>query len=239
MRSATAAPSSSALCASIGPRTTSPTAQMPGRLVRQSASATIKPRSSSCSPTTSAPRPSVLGLRPTETISRSTLSTCGSPLALVHSTVTPVFVALVAVIFAPRWIARPCLVNCLSASFATCASAAARKSGMASSRVTSAPRRRHTLPISSPITPAPITPRVLGTASMASAPSFDSTRCSSNSSPVRLRGTEPVARMICLPVRLCGSPSLPCTATCQPASKPPPARRAVPWKKVTLFFLNR
>ncbi len=36
MRSATATPSSSALCASIGPRTTSPIAQTPGRLVRQS-----------------------------------------------------------------------------------------------------------------------------------------------------------------------------------------------------------
>ncbi len=38
MRSATATPSSSALCASIGPRTTSPTAQTLGRLVRHSSS---------------------------------------------------------------------------------------------------------------------------------------------------------------------------------------------------------
>ena len=50
MRSATATPSSSALCASIGPRTTSPIAQTSGRLVRQSPSTATKPRSSSFSP---------------------------------------------------------------------------------------------------------------------------------------------------------------------------------------------
>src|SRR5204863_443154 len=43
MRSATATPSSSALCASIGPRTTSPIAQTFGRLVLQSSSTTTAP----------------------------------------------------------------------------------------------------------------------------------------------------------------------------------------------------
>ena len=50
MRSATATPSSSALCASIGPRTTSPIAQTFGRLVRHSSSTATKPRSSSLQP---------------------------------------------------------------------------------------------------------------------------------------------------------------------------------------------
>ena len=72
MRSATATPSSSALCASIGPRTTSPIAQTFARLVRQSSSTVTKPRSSSSRPTASAFSPMVLGTRPIETISFST-----------------------------------------------------------------------------------------------------------------------------------------------------------------------
>src|SRR5918911_94299 len=51
MRCATATPSSSALCASIGPRTTSPIAQTFGRFVRHSPSTATKPRSSSLRPT--------------------------------------------------------------------------------------------------------------------------------------------------------------------------------------------
>jgi hypothetical protein len=73
---------------------------------------------------------------------------------------------------------------------------------------------------------------------MANAPSFDSTRCSSKSRPGRLRGTEPVATMICFADSTC-SASLPVTATCHPASALPPLSAAVPWKNVTLFFLNR
>src|SRR2546423_11274410 len=44
------------------------------------------------------------------------------------------------------------------------------RSGNASRTVVAAPRRRQTLPISSPITPAPTTPSRLGTSGMASAP---------------------------------------------------------------------
>ncbi len=43
--SATATPSSEALCASIGPRTQSPIAHTPGALVRDSSSTSIWPRS--------------------------------------------------------------------------------------------------------------------------------------------------------------------------------------------------
>jgi hypothetical protein len=49
---------------------------------------------------------------------------------------------------------------------------AARKVGSASSTVTSAPRRRHTEPISRPMTPEPIRPSFFGTAPMRSAPSL-------------------------------------------------------------------
>jgi hypothetical protein len=45
MSSATAMPSSEALCASIGPRTQSPTAQTPGAEVREFSSTSIWPRS--------------------------------------------------------------------------------------------------------------------------------------------------------------------------------------------------
>ena len=83
MRSATATPSSSALWASIGPRTTSPMAQTFGTLVRQSSSTTTAPRSSSFRPTASASSPTVLGTRPIETISLSTSSVCAAPLASV------------------------------------------------------------------------------------------------------------------------------------------------------------
>ena len=84
MRSATATPSSSALCASIGPRTTSPIAQTFGRLVRHSSSTATKPRSSSFRPTASAFRPTVFGTRPIETISLSTRrASAPSPLASV------------------------------------------------------------------------------------------------------------------------------------------------------------
>eukprot|EP00952_Eustigmatos_sp_NYUAD-ZCMA_P002598 11414-Eustigmatos_ZCMA.PRE.1 len=67
----------------MGPRTTSPTAHTPGRLVLQSPSTTMAPRSSSCRPTASALRPLVLGTRPMETMSLSTSSAWASPLALV------------------------------------------------------------------------------------------------------------------------------------------------------------
>ena len=64
--------------------------------------------------------------------------------------------------FTPSWIFRPCFVKTFSASLATPSSTAPRKLGSASSTVTSAPRRRHTEPISSPITPEPTTPRRFG-----------------------------------------------------------------------------
>src|SRR5438445_469986 len=89
MRSATATPSSSALCASMGPRTTSPIAQTLGRFVRQCSSTATKPRSS-LRPTASAFKPSVLAMRPIETMSRSKIALCALPSASVYSTLAPV-----------------------------------------------------------------------------------------------------------------------------------------------------
>ena len=64
--------------------------------------------------------------------------------------------------------------------------------------VTSAPSRRQTLPISSPITPAPMTARRLGTSGIASAPVLLRISFSSNSAPGSARGLEPVATITCL-----------------------------------------
>ena len=84
---------------------------------------------------------------------------------------------------------RPCRVNSFSASFATASSTTPRNAGSASSTVTSAPRRRQTLPISSPMTPAPTTPSFFGTPGIASAPSLSSTRTLSMVAPGRGRGS--------------------------------------------------
>ena len=111
-------------------------------------------------------RPVVFGTRPIETISRSTASTCAPPFASWYSTRTssslPFFSMLTPLIFTPSSIFRPCRPKSFAASFATCSSTAPRKAGSASSSVTSAPSRRHTDPISRPMTPAPTTPRRLG-----------------------------------------------------------------------------
>ena len=76
-------PSSLPLCASIGPRTTSPTAQTLPAPVWHSSSTLMKPRSSSCTPVPSPSSPSVNGRRPIATTTLSTVTVC-SPLASVY-----------------------------------------------------------------------------------------------------------------------------------------------------------
>ena len=193
MRSATATPSSSALCASIGPRTTSPTAQTLGADVRHWSSTWTKPRSSRATPAASGFRPEVLGTRPIETISLSTASVCAAPLASVYSTATPFLSVFTAPIFTPSWIASPCLVKIFWASLAICSSAAPRNPGSASRMVTCAPRRRQTEPISRPMTPAPITPSRAGAAPIDSAPSLLRICFSSKATPGSARALDPVA----------------------------------------------
>ena len=198
MRSATATPSSLALCASIGPRTTSPIAQTFGRLVWHNSFTAMKPRSSFAKPTASAFSFCVFGMRPMATISLSNVSSFFAPFNS-YCTRTPFFSLLMLSIFTPSSIFRPCsLVKYLKASLAICWSAAARKVGAASRMVTSAPRRFHTEPISKPITPEPITPSLAGTSVRFSAPSLSSTFTLSTSTKGSGRGTEPVATITCL-----------------------------------------
>ncbi len=200
MRSATATPSSSALCASIGPRTTSPMAQTPAKFVLHSPSTTTMPRSSSFRPTASGFRPMVLAVRPMETISLSTASTCSAPFASVYVTATPLPEESTFVTFTPSSIFRFCLAKTLAASLAMDSSAAPRNAGSASRIVTCAPRRRHTEPISRPTTPEPMTPSVFGTPPMRSAPSLDRILSSSNGAPGSARALEPVATITCLAI---------------------------------------
>jgi hypothetical protein len=105
----------------------------------------------------------VAARRPTLTSSLSNTRVSCSPSASVQVTWTAFFFTSALLTLQPRRMSSPCFLNSRAAVFATSASAAARNSGSASRPVTSAPSRRHTLPSSSPITPAPITPRRLGT----------------------------------------------------------------------------
>ena len=137
----------------------------------------------------------------------------------------------------PRCIASPCFAKSFFASFAIASSATPRNSGSASSTVTLAPSRRHTLPISRPITPAPTTPSVFGTSASASAPSLSSTRTLSIAVPGSGRGFDPVATITCFAASSAGL--APSTFTTQPAEALPPANAPRPWKNVTLFLRNR
>src|SRR5678815_4939187 len=88
-------PSSNPLCASIAPRTQSPTAQTPSTPVQQCSSTSMRPRASTFTPVPSPSTPSVYARRPTATSSLSTTIFC-SPLAsaYVTSTVSPLISAL-------------------------------------------------------------------------------------------------------------------------------------------------
>ena len=134
-------------------------------------------------------------------MSLSNNALCSLPCVSTYSTLTSLPLLMVP-IFTPISIARPCFRKSLCASLATVSSTAPKNTGMASSMVTSEPKRRHTLPISKPITPAPITPNRLGTASMANAPVFDRICFSSNGAPGNSRGIEPVAITTCLAVNV-------------------------------------
>jgi len=124
------------------------------------------------------------------------------------------------------------LPKAFQASFATASSAAPRNFGSASRIVTSAPSRRHTLPSSSPITPAPITPKRFGTAGKASAPSLSQIVSLSTFTPGRWRAFEPVATMTYF-----AWTSSPPTAIVYVS--PPFTKRPKPCSHVTLFFLKR
>ena len=134
---------------------------------------------------------------------------------------------------APSRISMPWLLIALAASLAIWSSAAARKSGNASSTVTSDPSRRQTLPSSRPITPAPMTPSRLGTSLNSSAPLLSTMRSPSVLATGMLMGSEPVAMMMFSALTVCWLPSWAVMATL-----PSPSSSAEPSMRVILFFLN-
>ena len=230
MFSATAMPSSSALCASIGPGITSPIAQTPGTLVAKSWSVSIWPRALTARPIASRPRPSVLGRRPIATSTTSASSDSPAPpaagstatVALPPLTVTPV--TLVA-----SFRVMPCFLKILAASLRTSPSMPGSNWSRYSTTVTCAPSRPQTEPSSSPITPPPITTILPGTLSSSSAPVLSTTTFWSTVTPGSGVTDDPVAMTTFFAVTV-RSPTLTLCAL---------SKEARPLIQSTLFFLNR
>jgi hypothetical protein len=99
--------------------------------------------------------------------------------------------------------------------------------------VTSAPRRRQTLPSSRPITPAPITPRRFGTLSKSSAPALSTMVLPSNFANGSSMDVEPGARITFVPEISLTLPSCALIATTRLGLSV-----AKPAKGVTLLPLN-
>ena len=136
----------------------------------------------------------------------------------------------------PNSIFRPCLSKAFLASLAICVSTAPKNVGRPSKMVTSEPKRRQTEPISKPITPEPISTNFRGTEPRDKAPSLDKICVSSKGTPGKARAVEPVATMTFLPI------TVSCCAPLTKISYAPSCARlkeARPWKKLTLFFLNK
>mmetsp|Transcript_19345 Transcript_19345/g.60242 ORF Transcript_19345/g.60242 Transcript_19345/m.60242 type:complete len:228 (-) Transcript_19345:414-1097(-) len=194
MFSMTAMPSSSALCASIVPRITSPIAQIPGTLVAKWSSTSTMPRGPILTPASSSPRPAVNGLRPIATSTMSASSTSCSPF-LTDSTVSfapsptrSPFTTLV-----PILNFMPCLLSVRWNVLAISSSMPGVTRSRNSTTVTSAPSLRQTEPISRPITPAPITIIFLGTFLSERQPVDETITSSSTGTGGSGVGTEPVA----------------------------------------------
>ncbi|MNK95769.1 hypothetical protein D3C87_1160230 [compost metagenome] len=103
-----------------------------------------------------------------------------------------------------------------------------------STTVTCAPRRRHTEPSSSPITPAPMTTRCFGTSVSDRAPVESRMRLLSISTPGRGVGSEPVAMMMSLALNSVLPPAASVTLTL-----PGPSIRPQPLIQSTLFLRKR
>lgn len=152
--SARATPSSSALWASMGPSVTSPMAKMPGMFVLKWSSVMMRPSLSRSTPTFSSPRPSVKGLRPTQTIILSAGNSSSLPAFSAVRIVDLPFV-LMPVTLASSSNFMPCFLKIRSAIFEISWSKVMATRGRSSTIVTSLPRRLHTEPSSRPIAPAP------------------------------------------------------------------------------------
>mmetsp|Transcript_18519 Transcript_18519/g.65518 ORF Transcript_18519/g.65518 Transcript_18519/m.65518 type:complete len:229 (+) Transcript_18519:2586-3272(+) len=226
MFSTAAMPSSSALCANIGPAMQSPMAHTPGTFVRNSWSTSMRPRRSVGMPRASRPRPSVYGRRPVATSTVFATSVSASPPAdgsTVTDTVSPS--TEVPVTFVPRRKSKPCFFRSFWNCFAISRSTPGTMRSRNSTTVTLEPRRPHTEPISRPMTPAPTTTRCSGTAVRSSAP------VESTILPAALStgaggsgvGSEPVAMMMFLVVSDVLPPSSSSATTLlAPSSRPLP-----------------
>mmetsp|Transcript_9991 Transcript_9991/g.20232 ORF Transcript_9991/g.20232 Transcript_9991/m.20232 type:complete len:267 (-) Transcript_9991:495-1295(-) len=235
MCSTQAMPSSSALCASMGPGITSPIACTEGTLVWNLSFTRTRPALSISMPRSWRPRPSVKGRRPMATRRTSASKVSASP-PLDGSTVilTPSPLASALVTLWLRRILIPCFFMVRSKARLTSGSMAGTMLGRNSMTSTSAPRRDQTLPSSRPMMPPPITAIFLGTSLSASAPVELTTFSSSMVTPGRGVTSEPVARMMFLPASLTSSPSSPATVTSfAPVTLPQPLTY------LTLFFLKR
>mmetsp|Transcript_19775 Transcript_19775/g.75826 ORF Transcript_19775/g.75826 Transcript_19775/m.75826 type:complete len:202 (+) Transcript_19775:654-1259(+) len=128
----------------------------------------------------------------------------------------------------------PCFSRIFLNSLAMSPSAPAQIASWNSTTVTSAPRRRQTEPISSPMTPPPMTAMRLGTSWRSRAPVEETTCCSSISMPGRLMTSLPVAMMMFLVLMTCSLPLASTTFTSLGPTMVP-----VPSAWLTLFFLKR
>mmetsp|Transcript_4544 Transcript_4544/g.18232 ORF Transcript_4544/g.18232 Transcript_4544/m.18232 type:complete len:228 (+) Transcript_4544:430-1113(+) len=219
MFSTAAMPSSSALCASMGPSIMSPMAYTPGTLVWNLPSTCTRPRASSCTPASSRPSPSVYGVRPTDTSTTSTSIVSVSPPlegSMLRRTLPSAFFSA-PVIFVESLNFMPCLVSERWKALRISPSMVGTMLGRNSTTVTSEPRRLHTEPISRPMYPPPMTTSLLGTSCSSSAPVDDTICSSSMGTPGRLATAEPVARMTFLAFRVSSPPSLSATDTALPA----------------------
>mmetsp|Transcript_21416 Transcript_21416/g.50785 ORF Transcript_21416/g.50785 Transcript_21416/m.50785 type:complete len:225 (+) Transcript_21416:572-1246(+) len=210
-----AMPSSSALCASMAPRTTSPMAKMPGTLVVKWSSTSTMPRAPTLMPTFSRPSPSVKGTRPVASSTMSASIVTASP-PLTGSTVSvapPAGLSAAPMTLVDILNFMPCFLSTLWKVVAISESRPGVMWSRNSTTVTSVPSRRQTEPISRPMTPAPMTIIFLGISFRSSAPVEVVMIFSSTGTPGSEAGTEPVAMTMFLVSRVWTSPSRPLTLT--------------------------
>mmetsp|Transcript_15018 Transcript_15018/g.42645 ORF Transcript_15018/g.42645 Transcript_15018/m.42645 type:complete len:229 (+) Transcript_15018:423-1109(+) len=171
MFSTHAMPSSSALCASMGPSITSPKAKTEGTLVRKCSSTWTRPSLSVSMPRFSSPSPSVKGRRPVATRTTSKWSVVASPPfagACVSATPSSATSADCTAVLSLNFM--PCFLSSLRKVLPTSLSVPGTMWSRNSITVTLVPSRRQTEPISRPITPPPITAMVFGISFRSKAP---------------------------------------------------------------------
>ena len=127
----------------------------------------------------------------------------------------------------------PCFFKHLAASLDKSLSADPKNVSIASNTTTSLPKRCHTVPISKPITPAPMIPKRFGTSRIFSAPTLSIIISSVNGAGGIVTATEPAANMTLPALTSLTLPSAAVTFTIQSFCSWP-----MPWIKVTPLALN-